>query len=120
MQPSKRPRVGVDFHVADGIYQESRTHLIELVSSVIRLSSDLDFFLFLNNPAPLPAFSLPNAFGVRMPSRGAAHRLLWQLPRLSRTDLAVLNTHAGTARANFMWSRSANILRASYLSLLDS
>ena len=97
MQPSKRPRVGVDFHVADGIYQGSRTHLIELISSVIRLSSDLDFFLFLDNPASLPtlsdAFSLPNAFGVRMPSRGAAQRLLWQLPRLSRKlDLAILHT----------------------------
>jgi glycosyltransferase involved in cell wall biosynthesis len=83
--------------VADGIYQGSRTHLIELMSKVVRSSDDFDFFLFLDNPASLAtlsdAFSLPNVFGVKMPSRGPVQRLLWQLPRLARMlKLDILHT----------------------------
>jgi glycosyltransferase involved in cell wall biosynthesis len=81
-------RIGIDFHVVDGLYQGSRTHVLELFSEVIRLSPDIHFFLFLDKTESLrsasPSFALPNVEIVHMPSASPIKRLCWQLPRLQR------------------------------------
>lgn len=81
-------RIGLDFHVVDGKFQGSRTHVIEMFSAVIKNSPDFDFVIFLDKPEILeeisPVFSLPNVLLVRMPKSNAIVRLFWQLPWLSR------------------------------------
>ncbi|MGZ9713170.1 glycosyltransferase family 4 protein [Glaciimonas sp. GNP009] len=83
-----RPRIGIDFHVLDGKFQGSRTHVLELFSRVIAQSPDIDFFLFLDKPEILPTlssvFSSSNVHSIKMPHANPLKRLYWQLPRLSR------------------------------------
>ena len=50
-------KVGIDFHVVDGIFQGSRTHVIELFSRVIAISPDIEFYLFLERPELLSQLS---------------------------------------------------------------
>ncbi|CAN4273137.1 RfaG Glycosyltransferase [Methylophilaceae bacterium] len=90
-------RVGIDFHVVDGIYQGSRTHVLELFSEVIRISPDIYFVLFLENIDLLrefsPIFSAKNVELVRMPHANPIKRLCWQLPLLQRKyRLNILHT----------------------------
>ena len=94
---SIKPRIGLDFHVVDGIYQGSRTHVLELFSEVIRLSPDISFFLFLEKTDSLlaisPSFALPNVEIVYMPHANPIKRLCWQLPMLQRKyRLDILHT----------------------------
>lgn len=94
---SRRPRIGVDLHVVDGIFQGSRTHCLELFSHVVEITPECDFFLFLDRPAQLvefsSAFALPHVRIVRMPHASAAWRLLHQLPSLGRRhQLDLLHT----------------------------
>lgn len=83
-----RLRVGIDFHVVDGKFQGSRTHVIELFAQAIELAPDTDFYLFLDRPDSLaslhPAFGRPNVHPVRMPAANPFKRLYWLLPRLCR------------------------------------
>jgi glycosyltransferase involved in cell wall biosynthesis len=91
---SRRPRIGVDFHVVDGKYQGSRTHVVELFRRVIAGLPEADFFLFLDSPAGLAAlgeeFGHKNVVAVKMPLSNPAVRLALQLPGLQarhRLDL---------------------------------
>jgi len=83
-----RRKIGIDFHVADGKYQGSRSHVIELFAQVIDLSPDLEFFLFLDDTDSLRnlsvSFRRENVHLVRMPSANPMTRLLWQLPVLAK------------------------------------
>lgn len=83
-----RPKIGVDFHVVDDLFQGSRTYILELFSRVISISPDMEFFLFLENVDSLPrfssAFSLPNVRLIYMRHTNPLKRLCWQLPRLQR------------------------------------
>lgn len=85
---SKRPRLGVDFHTFDGIYQGSRSHLLGLYRAAIALAPDLDFVFFLGQPAALrrahAEFAQPQVQLIGMPHRPGPWRLLWQLPALQR------------------------------------
>lgn len=95
--PMRRPRIGLDLHVVDGIYQGSRTHCLELFSRVIEITPECDFVLFLDEPSALvrfsESFSRANARIVRMPRASALKRLLWQLPHLARKEqLDLLHT----------------------------
>lgn len=90
-------RVGIDFHVFDGKFQGSRTHVIELFASLIDLSPDIDFYLFLQEVDLLrnmrPVFSAPNVHLVSMPAGNPFKRLMWQLPALQRRySLDLLHT----------------------------
>lgn len=86
--PLRRPRLGVDFHVWDGIFQGSRSHLIGLYRAAIVQAPDIDFIFFLDQPDQLreahAEFAAPHVRLVRMPPRPAPWRLGWQLPRLQR------------------------------------
>jgi len=84
----RRPRIGLDLHVIDGIYQGSRTHCLELFSRVVAATPECDFIVLVADPQRLLDFSgrfnSPNVTLVAMPSAPAAIRLLWQLPHLVR------------------------------------
>ncbi len=81
-------RIGIDFHVVDGKFQGSRTHVLELFTEVIRQSPDMQFYLFLDRPDELPemspAFAAPNVVRVRMPYASPIVRLFKQLPDMQR------------------------------------
>lgn len=83
---TRRPRVGVDFHTWDGIFQGSRSHVLGLYRQAIVQAPDLDFVFFLGDTASLraahPEFSAPNVTLVAMPHARAVWRLAVQLPWL--------------------------------------
>lgn len=90
-------RVGVDLHVVDGMFQGSRTHVIELFSRVAALCPEYQFFGFLDDIESFkenyPAFNLPNFNLVHMPHSSSIKRLMWQLPKLqSQLKLDLLHT----------------------------
>lgn len=90
----RRPRLGVDFHTFDELYQGSRSHLLGLYQAAIQQAPDIDFVFFLDDVEGLrrhhPAFEAPHVHRVRMPARPGPLRLGWQLPWLQwrhRIDL---------------------------------
>jgi glycosyltransferase involved in cell wall biosynthesis len=82
------PRLGVDFHTFDGIYQGSRSHLLGLYRAAIVQAPDIEFFFFLANPQALraahPEFSRPNTHLIAMRDRPGIWRLAWQLASMQR------------------------------------
>lgn len=91
-----RPRIGVDFHVFDGKFQGSRSHLLGVYTELVALRPDLHFCFFLQDTeglARLPAFQRPNVELVRMAQANPLLRLGWQLPLLRRRHrLDILHT----------------------------
>jgi glycosyltransferase involved in cell wall biosynthesis len=92
--PSFRPRVGVDFHTFDGIYQGSRSHILGLYQEAIVLAPEIDFVFLLGNPDRLrhehAAFAGRNVHLVATPHASGLARLGWQLAghqRRQRLDL---------------------------------
>lgn len=85
---NRRPRIGVDLHVVDGIYQGSRTHVLELYAALLPLLPQYDFHLMCAQPQRLlafsPAFHAPHVHLVTMPSANPVQRLCRQLPGLQR------------------------------------
>lgn len=91
-----RPRIGIDLHVVDGIYQGSRAHCLELFSRVIGMTPECDFFL-ANDSRALTSFhsnfALPNVTIVPMHHRPAVIRLMAQIPGLvKRLAIELLHT----------------------------
>ena len=88
MSSNTRPRIGVDFHTFDGIFQGSRSHLIGLYEAAVTMAPDIDFYLLLDETERLrrehPVLDAPNVHLVRMPTQRAPVRLAWQLPRLQQ------------------------------------
>lgn len=81
-------RIGVDFHVFDGKFQGSRSHLIGIFGELTRLCPEFQFVFLLEKTeslAKLPGFSEPNVELVKMPHASPLVRLGWQLPRLRRS-----------------------------------
>ena len=96
-QGFRRPKIGVDFHTFDGIFQGSRSHVLGIFRETIKLAPDLDFVFFLDNPEQLksehPDFIAPNVRLARMPHRTGLIRLGWQLPWMQmREKLDLLHT----------------------------
>lgn len=92
--PVRRPRLGVDFHTWDGIFQGSRSHILGLYREAIRLAPEIDFVFLLDGIDSLrdahPEFRAPNVELVRMAHQRAPVRLGLQLPWLQwkhRIDL---------------------------------
>ncbi len=85
---TRRPRIGVDFHTFDELYQGSRSHLLGLYREAVRRAPEYDFIFFCAEPARLrevdPAFLMPNVRCVEMPNQGGVARLGWQLALLQR------------------------------------
>lgn len=83
-----RPRVGVDFHTFDGIYQGSRSHILGLYQEAIGLAPDIDFVFLLGDTQRLrreyPAFDAPNVELVSVAHARGVVRIGWQLALLQR------------------------------------
>ncbi len=86
---SPRPRIGVDFHTFDGLFQGSRSHILGVYQEAIALAPDIDFVFLLENTEQLrsehAAFRASNVELVSVPHRNGLVRLAWQLPRLQRS-----------------------------------
>ena len=92
-----RKKVGVDFHVVDGIFQGSRSHVLEIFSRVFRICPDIEFYIFLEQIDALrelsPDFLLPNVNLVCMPHANPIKRLCVQLPTFQKKlNLDLLHT----------------------------
>lgn len=88
MSRTARPRVGVDFHTFDGLYQGSRSHLLGLYGEAVALAPEIDFVLLSAAPERLaqahPAFAAANVACVDLPHAGGLARLGWQLGLVRR------------------------------------
>jgi glycosyltransferase involved in cell wall biosynthesis len=89
-----RPRIGVDFHTFDGLYQGSRSHLLGLYGEAVALAPEMDFVLLSAAPERLaeahPAFRAAHVQCAALPHAGGLARLGWQLGlarRRHRIDL---------------------------------
>ncbi len=49
----KPTRIGIDFHVAGGIYQGVRTYLTNLMQGVLEIENEFEYFVYTNNPAEI-------------------------------------------------------------------
>lgn len=80
----RRPKIGVDFHTFDGIFQGSRSHVLGIFREVIRLAPEIDFVFFLEKTELLkaehPEFIASNVRLVHMSHRSGPVRLGLQLP----------------------------------------
>lgn len=92
--PAKRFRIGVDFHVWDGIFQGSRSHLLGMYAAAIQLAPEFDFVFFLGDVDGLrtnhPEFGATHVQLVQMPHCNGLLRLGLLLPYLQwrhRIDL---------------------------------
>ena len=85
---SGRPRVALDLHTLESLYQGSRTYCFEIFSRLIVLLPEVDFFLFVDtqrwNPANVQVFAAPNVFVVHMPHADPIRRLVYQMPALAK------------------------------------
>lgn len=76
-------RVGVDFHTWDGIFQGSRSHVLEIYKQAILIAPDIEFFFFLKDIDGLKRshaeFTNPNVTLVSMPTVPSVARLTAQL-----------------------------------------
>ena len=80
-------RVGVDFHVFDGKFQGSRSHVLGLFGELTALCPEFQFVFFLQQVAALravPGFDRKNVELIYMPHANPLVRLAWHLPRLRR------------------------------------
>ena len=84
----RRPRIGIDCHVVDGMHQGSRTHILELVSRLIRVHNEFDIYILADEPEEILSFAQvresPGVRTVRMKEANSIVRLGFQLPYLSR------------------------------------
>ncbi len=98
----------MDFHVIDGKFQGSRSHLLGLFAALVQRHSQHRYFFFLEGVEALramPAFRGDHVTLVRSSMASSMIRLAWQLPRLRRRyRLDVLHTQyilpLGAARGN--------------------
>jgi len=81
-----RPRVAIDLHSLDSIYQGSRTYCLEIFSRLIRRIPEIDFILLVDtnawDPLNVQTFSAPHVTIVHMPHTNSIRRLAVQIPAL--------------------------------------
>lgn len=98
MNPGKkRFRLGVDFHEWDGIFQGSRSHVLNIYKEAIKAYPDVEFVFFLGDTRSLAAqhseFGAAHVKLVHMPPSHGLVRLALRLPYLCwRHRLDVLHT----------------------------
>jgi len=76
------PRIGLDFHVVSGIYQGVRTYLTNLLESVLKVESELKYFIYAKNPKELSYLENHNAKVIlkKLPSASGRLNLLIGFP----------------------------------------
>ncbi|MFZ2857596.1 glycosyltransferase family 4 protein [Acidovorax sp.] len=94
--PTQIPKIGVDFHVIDGKFQGSRSHLLGIYAELVAMCPHYQFYFFLDQTqalAAMPAFQGNNVSIVHMPHANPLARLGWHLPRQRRQyRLDILHT----------------------------
>jgi glycosyltransferase involved in cell wall biosynthesis len=89
-------RIGVDFHVFDGKFQGSRSHLLGVYGELVALCPQYQFYFFLEQTdtlSKIAAFQGSNINIVHMPHANPLVRLGWLLPRLrTKYKLDILHT----------------------------
>lgn len=93
----KRFRLGVDFHEWDGIFQGSRSHVLNIYKEAIKAFPDVEFVFFLGNTRSLAdehaEFRSSHVTLVHMPASHGLVRLGLRLPYLCwRHRIDVLHT----------------------------
>ncbi len=85
---TRRPRIGVDFHAFEGIYQGSRSRLLGIFSHALPTAGEFDLVFFTRDPDGLRAVFADadpeRVFFERLSSKGPIGRLLLELPRLAK------------------------------------
>jgi glycosyltransferase involved in cell wall biosynthesis len=84
-------------HVVDGIFQGSRSYVLEVFSRVAKMCPEIEFVVLLDQVDSFkrnyPAYDLPNVRVERLPHSGPIKRLAWALPRLqSKLKLDLLHS----------------------------
>jgi glycosyltransferase involved in cell wall biosynthesis len=85
-------RIGIDFHVAGGIYQGVKTYLANLIHAVLKLENELTYFVYTRNPAELNHWknSHENLTPKRLPSGFGRFNLLMGFPACALRDRLAL------------------------------
>lgn len=75
-------RIGIDFHVASGIYQGVRTYLTNLTEAMLKIKDDLAYFIYAKNPKELSYWKTYNANVTlkKLPSASGRFSFLIKFP----------------------------------------
>lgn len=81
-------RIGIDFHVVSGIYQGVRTYLTNLIESMLKLESELTYFIYAKNPKELSYWRNHDAEVTlkKLPSASGRFNLLLGFPLCAIRD----------------------------------
>jgi len=85
-------RVGIDFHVAGGIYQGVRTYLTNLIEAMLTVPSDLSYFVYMQHPERMTRWqgNHTSLRTKRLPSRYGRFNLLLGFPAWAIRDRLTL------------------------------
>jgi len=80
--------IGIDAHMLGRAETGNETYILELVRHAPRLAPAHRFFVYVEEPAAIPAEAraYSNVFVKPLQSHSAARRLLWELPRRAAQD----------------------------------
>jgi glycosyltransferase involved in cell wall biosynthesis len=84
----KSPRIGIDFHVAGGIYQGVKTYLKNLMQGVLEIENEFEYFVYTDNPGELASWGNGhrNLTLKGLPSRWGRFNLLAGFPACAYRD----------------------------------
>ena len=76
------PRIGIDFHVAGGIYQGVRTYLANLIEAMLKVENEFAYFIYAKNPKELSYWKENNSDVTlkKLPSASGRFNLLMGFP----------------------------------------
>jgi len=84
----QKGRVGIDFHVASGIYQGVRTYLTNLITAMLNLENGFTYFIYAKNPEELTHWQ-NNHFNLtlkKLPSTSGRFNLIVGFPTCAIRD----------------------------------
>ncbi len=84
----QKGRVGIDFHVASGIYQGVRTYLTNLIMAILNLENGFTYFIYTKNPGELTHWqdNHPNLTLKKLPSTSGRFNLIAGFPTCAIRD----------------------------------
>ncbi len=77
-------RIGIDAHMLGHFETGNETYIRELVRALVELESGDEFFILVEDEAYAPISPRSNCHIIRISTRSAVRRLLFDLPRLAR------------------------------------
>ena len=81
-------RIGIDFHVANGIYQGVRTYLANIIEEMMRVENELTYYIYVKNPDEfIPGKTYRAKYSVKkLPSASGRFNLLVGFPACAIRD----------------------------------